>query len=108
VGLEHVVGLTVREHLLDRLGQAFLDLVDQVYRTGEPFVAKAFKVDFLNLETGMTEPRYIDFVEQPVYGPDGKVSGLFCEGYDVTEQHRAAVTLAALQAKNDPRVPPTV
>ena len=99
VGLEHMVGLTVRAHLLDRLGQAFLDLVDQVYRTGEPFVAKAFKVDFLNLETGMTEPRYLDFVQQPVYGPDGKVSGLFCEGYDVTEQHRAAVTRAALQAE---------
>ena len=99
VGLDHVLGLTVQEHLLDQLGQDFLDLVDQVYRTGEPFVAKAFKVDFLNVETGLTEPRYLDFIQQPVYGPDGKISGLFCEGYDVTEQHQAAVTLAALQAE---------
>lgn len=99
VGLENLLGLTVQEHLLDLLGQDFLDLVDQVYRTGEPFVAKAFKVDFLNVETGLTEPRYLDFVQQPVYGPDGKISGLFCEGYDVTEQHRTAVTLAALQAE---------
>ncbi len=99
VGLEHVRGLTVQEHLLDTLGQDFLDLVDQVYRTGEPFVAKAFKVDVLNVETGATEPRYLDFVQQPVYGPDGKIAGLFCEGHDVTEQHGAAVTLAALQAE---------
>ncbi len=99
VGLEQVVGLTVHEHLLDQLGQDFLDLVDKVYRTGEPFVAKAFKVDFLNVETGSTEPRYLDFVQQPVYGPDGKIAGLFCEGHDVTEQHSAAVTLAALQAE---------
>ncbi len=99
VGLEQIIGLTVHEHLLDQLGQDFLDLVDQVYRTGEPFVAKAFKVDFLNVETGSTEPRYLDFVQQPVYGPDGKIAGLFCEGHDVTEQHGAAVTLAALQAE---------
>ena len=39
VGNRPVVGLTVAEALPDAAAQGYVELLDQVYRTGEPFRA---------------------------------------------------------------------
>ena len=45
VGRREVVGHTVREVLPEVAEQGFIDLLDQVYRSGKPFVGRGAKVD---------------------------------------------------------------
>ncbi|AVR98009.1 hypothetical protein [Pseudoduganella armeniaca] len=35
---------------------------------------------------GTLEPRYLDFVYQPLRAPDGSVTGVFVDGVDVTDR----------------------
>ncbi|AKJ02951.1 PAS domain S-box-containing protein [Archangium gephyra] len=89
VGHREVLGKSVREALPEVEGQGFFELLDRVFTTGEPVVGRGQQL-FVQREPGapLTEA-YVDFVYQPVLEPDGTVSGIFCQGHDVTEQKRA-------------------
>ncbi len=84
VGNREVVGRTVREALPEVTDQGFIDLLDQVYRSGEPFVGRGAKVDLLHNSGAEPEQHYLDFVYQPILA-DGHASGIFIQGHDVTE-----------------------
>lgn len=94
-----LIGLTVSEALPEIIDQGFIALLDQVYRTGEAFVGENMPISILNPSTGLMESRYANFVYQAVRSADGVITGLFCEGYDVTEKHEVANTLAELQSE---------
>jgi len=79
-----LIGRTVAEALPEVREQGFVELLDRVYRSGEPFVGKQMKVDLLDHD-GSVQPRYLDFVYQPLRDHDGAVSGVFVEGSDVTD-----------------------
>jgi PAS domain S-box-containing protein len=89
VGHREILGKPVREALPEVDGQGFFELLDQVFTTGETVVGRAQQL-FVQREPGapLTDV-YVDFVYQPVLEPDGTVSGIFCQGHDVTEQKRA-------------------
>ena len=89
IGHRDVLGKSVREALPEVEGQGFFELLDRVFTTGEPVVGRGQQL-FVRREPG--EPLtdvYVDFVYQPILEPDGTVSGIFCQGHDVTEQKRA-------------------
>ncbi len=113
VGHRDVQGKAVREALPEVVGQGFLELLDQVYQTGTAFTGSAVKVGLQRTPGSAVEERYVDFVYQPIVGEAGKVTGIFVEGYDVTERvqgeerlrllmgelnHRLKNTLAKIQA----------
>lgn len=98
VGRDDLEGLTVADALPEIAAQGFVEILDRVFETGEPFVASDTAMDMVNWLTGEAERKYADFVYQPVRSNDGIITGLFCEGYDTTAQHAAADLLAALQA----------
>ena len=75
---------TVRDVLPELEDQGFYELLDRVYVSGEPFIARAMPIHF----HGETTDRYIDFVYQPVRDDPGAVTGIFVGGYDVTERVR--------------------
>ena len=93
IGHRNLVGKTVREAVPEAEGQGFLDLLDQVYRNGEAYVGRGIAVDLQRTPSAAIERRYIDFVYQPLTGPDGEVTGIFVEGSDVTDRQRAEVAL---------------
>ena len=95
IGNRQVVGQTVREALPELEGQGFFDLLDTVYRTGEPFVGRQQSLMIRRREDGPVEQAYLDFIYQPVKDSRGAVTGIFAEGYDVTEQRAAEERLAA-------------
>jgi PAS domain S-box-containing protein len=99
VGQPSLVGRTVIDTIPEWARLAVIDRRDEVYRTGDPFVAKAQAVIFVHPDTGVSEKRFIDFVYQPLRDIDGVVTGIFCEGYDVTAEHKTADELSALQAE---------
>jgi len=89
---------SVREVFPDIEGQAFNDLLDRVYRSGEVFNARSMP---LNLAQHDGAARYVDFLYQPIKDEAGATTGIFVGGYDVTDSVRAQVRLAALSELSD-------
>ena len=90
VGGRNLVGLTVAEALPEVVDQGFVDLLDQVYSTGKPFIGDAAAVMLRRSEDATEQRRYVDFVYQPILDEGGSVSGIFVQGQDVTEKVEAA------------------
>ncbi|HZH10383.1 MAG TPA: PAS domain-containing protein [Microvirga sp.] len=92
------IGKPVREAFPDLVGQGFYELLDSVYTTGERYVAKATPVTFR--VAGQTEEqRFLDFIYEPVRDESGQVTGIFCSGFDVTEQNRTRQQLVESEAR---------
>lgn len=95
VGPRDIVGRTVREVLPDVTGQGYFELLDKVYRTGETFKGEAMSV---RLNRGdRQEERFLHLIYQPIF-IDGKVEGIFVDGYDVTHQKNAEDALRHINA----------
>src|SRR5690606_14314680 len=86
VGQRNLIGLTVREALPELEGQGMVELLDQVYQSGKPYVGRNSMVRLKRGDDGLTHEVYQHFVLQPIFEVDGRVSGIFVEGSDVTEQ----------------------
>src|SRR3569832_42059 len=89
IGKRDVIGKSLRDALPEIAEQGFLDLLDKVYRSGEPFVGHSFPVSIQQHTHSVPVTRYLDFIYQPITGADGKVSGIFVQGNDVTVQRQA-------------------
>ncbi len=72
-------GLSAREALAEFAGRGLLEVLDRVYRTGEPFHE-------LEVPTG---DRYFNFVHAPMRGVGGVIEGVMVFAHDVTEPVRA-------------------
>ena len=101
VGHRQVIGKTIREALPELQGQGFYELLDQVYRTGEPFVGHAQLVRLQREEGGALKEHFIDFIYQPIRDPAGQVSGIFVEGSDVTVRKQVEDDLRAANRQKD-------
>src|ERR1700719_2840680 len=66
IGHRNVIGLPVREAVPEIEGQGFLELLDKVFATGEPFVGKDVKILLQRTPGGIEVTRYLDFVYQPI------------------------------------------
>ena len=86
VGNRDVVGRTVAEVLPEAAAQGFVQILDDVHRTGEAFHGLGVRYDTPGQPGGPLHERYVDFVYQPIRGEDGRVEGVFVEGADVTER----------------------
>jgi PAS domain S-box-containing protein len=86
VGHRDLLGRPVREALPEAVDQGFLALLDQVYRSGEPFVGNGMRILLERTPGAAPEERFVNFVYQPLVEADGSVSGIMAHGVDVTEQ----------------------
>jgi PAS domain S-box-containing protein len=93
IGRENIVGKPVRDALPEVVGQGFIDLLDRVYHSGQPFVGRSIRIHLKQSPGDVREERFLDFVYQPIFDPDGQVSGIFVQGHDVTEQKRSEEAL---------------
>jgi PAS domain S-box-containing protein len=85
-GLREFVGRSVAEGLPEASSQGYVALLDEVYRTGQPYTARGAKFDVQIVPGGTIDERYLDFVYQPIKDTSGAVSGIFVEGVDVTDR----------------------
>jgi PAS domain S-box-containing protein len=93
VGHREIIGKSVRDALPEVVGQGFFELLDYVFASGDPYVGSAASVRLQRTPNGPTEERFLDFVYQPVFGPDGAITGIFFQGTDVTERASAEAAL---------------
>jgi PAS domain S-box-containing protein len=108
---EAFIGKTIRESLPELEGQGFLELLDNVYRTGVPFVGTETKVVLKVASTGEPREVYFNFVYQPLRDMQGRVEGVLVHAVDVTqevlgrieleERGRASGLLAAIVDSSD-------
>jgi PAS domain S-box-containing protein len=95
VGLDRqLTGRPLSQALPEADEQGFVGLLDAVYASGEPFVGRRMAFSPERAAHLQPETRFVDFVYQPVRGADGRVSGIFVQGHDVTEQVAAERMLA--------------
>ncbi|GLR80889.1 PAS domain-containing protein (plasmid) [Azospirillum oryzae] len=104
VGRQDLVDRPAREALPEVEGQGFFELLDRVYASGETFVGRNMPISFQRRPGEPLEERFLTFVYQPIRDEDGRVSGLFVEGSDVTEAKRAEEELQQLNATLEARV----
>lgn len=97
-GSRGCVGRTVRETFPDIAGRGFYELLDKVYATGERFVAHGRPIRLRNVPGSPFEEHFVDFIYQPITDQTGRVTGIFCEGHDVTGAYRAQAALRDLNA----------
>jgi PAS domain S-box-containing protein len=93
VGQRAVLGKSVRDAIPEAEQQGFLSLLDQVYRTGTPFIGRGTAIQLARGGSASLEQRYLDFVYQPRREPDGAISGIILLGVDVTESKLAEQAL---------------
>ncbi|UOG74658.1 PAS domain-containing sensor histidine kinase [Hymenobacter tibetensis] len=63
-----------------------LNVMQEVYQRGRPYVAKAYRLPFPGTESEPPRMRYYDIALEPVREGGGPVSGLLLFAVDVTEQ----------------------
>jgi len=86
VGHRDIVGLPVRQALPEVEGQGFFELLDNVYRTGEAFKGHDMQAILQKTPGAAPVTCFIDLVYQPIIAANGEVTGIFVEGYDVSER----------------------
>jgi signal transduction histidine kinase len=89
IGHRSVVGKPVVEALPEMVEQGYVDVLDDVLRTGKPFIGREIAVRIQRGPEGELEERFLDFVYQPLSGADGSRVGVVAHGSDVTEHTRA-------------------
>lgn len=89
VGNRDLVGKPIREALPEIERQGFVELLDEVYRTGEPFVGTDLPVLLQQRPGEAPEERIVDFVYQALRSPDGEVTGILAQGIDLTDRKLA-------------------
>ena len=89
IGHRDVVGKPLREALPEVAGQGFVELMDGVLSSGEPYVGVAAPVALQRRRNGPVEERLLDFIYQPVLGPTGRPEAVFVQGQDVTDREAA-------------------
>lgn len=79
-----LIGKTVREVVPEAEEQGFQELLDGVYRNGKAH--KGIETPLTLVHNGVANLIYMDFVYQPIVDSNGDVTGIFVDGYDVTDR----------------------
>lgn len=98
VGHRDILGKPVREALPEIAAQGFPDLLNQVYATGIPYIGNAVQVALQRVPGEPLEERITNFVYQPIKDRSGKVTGIFVQATDITEEVKAE---QAIRENND-------
>ena len=94
IGNRNLIGKTLREALPEAAGQGFIELLDNVYNTGESYTGKEMPV-MVDKGNGKLEQFYVNFTYQSFANDKGETEGILIFAYDVTELVTARKKLEA-------------
>jgi PAS domain S-box-containing protein len=97
LGNRNVVGMTLAQALPGPEGQRFRALLDEVVRSGKPYVGH--EVPFRLPRQAADEEQFLNFVYQPMRDADGQVHGVLVCAFEVTEQVLARRRAEGLSAQ---------
>ena len=88
VGKEELIGRSVSEVHPELVPQGIVDRLDEVFKSGTPYRADGVPVRLQHPAERAMEERILNVIYQPVRDSAGKVTGIFFEGFDVTDGQR--------------------
>jgi PAS domain S-box-containing protein len=89
VGHREIIGKPLWEAFADAQGQGFEKLLDNVFESGEAFVGRSVSLAVQKQPHAPLTTMFIDLLLQPLFASDGRVTGIFVQGHDITEAHQA-------------------
>lgn len=89
VAHRELIGKPLREALPEVVDQGFIELLDHVLATGEPYTGRQVPVVVTRRKGAAPEPVYVDFMYLPFIEADGTRSGVIAHGFDVTASVQA-------------------
>ncbi len=91
------IGKTLEESLPETETAVFRKLLDDVYRTGNPYVGREMKATLIR--AGQTVEAYFDFVYQAIRNSAGEVRGILVHAVEVTDKVLARRAIAESEAR---------
>ena len=88
-----IIGKSVKAVFPELEGQGYFELLDQVYRTGVKHFARGVPARLAARGGKPAQQLWLDFVYAPIFDEDGRVTGVFCNGHEVTESYRIQAEL---------------
>ena len=101
IGGREVVGQTFLEALPEVRDQGFVERLDRVLATGEPFLGREVLVVLQRTPGAPLERRFVDYNYLPVVDADGTRSGVIAHGSDVTAQVEARQEIERLLVESE-------
>lgn len=101
IGERDVINKPVHEAIPEISAQGFNELLDFVYTTGQSYTGIAAPISLLGDVAGVERQRYLDFVYHPIRNADSEITGIFVNGYDVTERVLSEQSLAEQDRRKD-------
>jgi signal transduction histidine kinase/CheY-like chemotaxis protein len=101
IGHREIVGKPIAEAIPEAIPQGYVELLDEVYRSGKAYAASGSLYAVQVSPEGPQVERYVDFVYQPIIDADGSVSGVFVEGFDATSRKLAELALQDANTRKD-------
>lgn len=86
IGKKDIIGKPVKEVLPEAAEQGFIELLDQVYKTGKTFSGNEMLVKLDKESSGKLADVYLNFIVQAYRDSEGIAEGIFFFANDVTEQ----------------------
>jgi two-component system sensor kinase FixL len=99
VGLRSLVGQTFAEAFPEWPVHGFVQSLDRVFETERPYVGHRVAISLQRTPEGPPERRVLDFICEPILDAEEKVTGIFCEGFDLTDVEETEGQLRLLQAQ---------
>ncbi|MFF5296436.1 SpoIIE family protein phosphatase [Paractinoplanes globisporus] len=91
-------GVPIRDVLSDLIGQQFVDVYYEVYRTGTPATGQEWRAH-LDMPDGSVHEMFANFTISPWLSPTGEILGATAVAFDVTELVRQRQAAARAQEK---------
>lgn len=92
-GQRQAVGRKLAELMPEVVDQGLIELLDEVFRSGKAYVGRSVNL-VIHRDPGRVTDIWVDFVYQPLVDhTTGRVTGVFLQGQEVTERHRAEEAL---------------
>ena len=93
------IGKSVRQVFPEIESHGLHEVLDNVYATGERFVADGLALTFYDTPNGPGRNVVLNFIYEPIRDEAGNVTGIFVEGHDVTEAYHTQAALRDSEAR---------
>ncbi|HYH10085.1 MAG TPA: PAS domain S-box protein [Thermoanaerobaculia bacterium] len=88
LGRRNAVGKRVADLFPELAGSSVLQLLDQVRATGQAFVGNETEIRIDRRGDGVLEPSWWNFVFQPIFDDERRITDIFVHAVEVTDQVR--------------------
>ncbi|MDQ4120940.1 MAG: PAS domain S-box protein [Acidobacteriota bacterium] len=100
LGERDLIGKPAREAVPEVVEQGFIELLDNVYKTGEPYFGKETFV-VLTAPEGNQREGYFDFIYHPWRDLDGNIAGIMTFAVEVTDRVLARQLMEKASAERE-------